>query len=140
MSEPQSVQVLTLGAGRAAAVDRFLARVTRLTPAEWGRLDAIGERNLSGDPIDAWEAHRVGLATQVVPDHELFDTTLAWANKLAEKAPIAVEEIKTRSARADLDEGLASEAEGFVRAFGSDDAKEGFGAFLGKRRPQFRGR
>ena len=112
---------------------------TQRLPRLVGEAKAL-EMNLSGDPIDAWEAHRVGLATQVVPDHELFDTTLAWANKLAEKAPIAVEEIKTRSARADLDEGLASEAEGFVRAFGSDDAKEGFGAFLGKRRPQFRGR
>ena len=32
--------------------------------------------NLTGDPIDAYEAHRVGLANQVVPDHELFDTAL----------------------------------------------------------------
>ena len=54
MSESQSVQVLTLSAGREAAVDRFLARVARLTPAEWGRLDAIGERHLSGDPIARW--------------------------------------------------------------------------------------
>ena len=111
---------------------------TQRLPRLVGEAKAL-EMNLSGDPIDAWEAHRVGLATQVVPDHELFDTTLAWAHKLAEKAPIAVEEIKTRSARPNLDEGLASEAEGFARAFGSDDAKEGFGAFLGKRRPTFRG-
>ena len=69
---------------------------TQRLPRLVGEAKAL-EMNLSGDPIDAWEAHRVGLATQVVPDHELFDTTLAWANKLAEKAPIAVEEIKTRS-------------------------------------------
>jgi enoyl-CoA hydratase / 3-hydroxyacyl-CoA dehydrogenase len=98
------------------------------------------EMNLTGDPIDAYEAHRVGLATQVVPDHELFDTALAWARKLAGQAPIAVEEIKRRSHRPDLDEGLASEAEGFARAFGSEDAKEGIGAFLGKRKPSFKGR
>jgi len=98
------------------------------------------EMNLGGDPVDAYEAHRVGLANQVVPDHELFDTALAWARRLAEKAPIAIEEIKKRSNRPDLDEGLAVEAEGFGRAFGSEDAKEGISAFLGKRRAQFKGR
>ncbi len=69
---------------------------TQRLPRLVGEAKAL-EMNLSGDPIDAWEAHRVGLANQVVPDHELFDTTMAWAHKLAEKAPIAVEEIKTRS-------------------------------------------
>jgi enoyl-CoA hydratase / 3-hydroxyacyl-CoA dehydrogenase len=98
------------------------------------------EMNLSGEPIDAYEAHRVGLATQVVPDHELFDSALAWARKLAGQPPIAVEEIKKRSGQADLDTGLRSEAEGFARAFGSEDAEEGIGAFLGKRKPSFRGR
>ena len=97
------------------------------------------EMNLTGDPIDAYEAHRVGLANQVVPDHELFDTALAWARKLSEQAPIAVEEIKKRSAQPNLDEGLRGEAEGFARAFGSDDAKEGISAFLTKRRPRFKG-
>jgi enoyl-CoA hydratase / 3-hydroxyacyl-CoA dehydrogenase len=98
------------------------------------------EMNLTGDPIDAYEAHRVGLAHQVVPDHELFDAALAWARKLAGQAPIAIEEIKQRSHHADLDEGLRSEAEGFARAFGSEDAKEGISAFLGKRKPSFKGR
>ena len=80
---------------------------TQRLPRLVGEAKAL-EMNLSGEPIDACEAHRVGLATQVVPDHELFDTTLAWASKLAEQAPIAVEEIKTRLGRADLDEGLAA--------------------------------
>jgi enoyl-CoA hydratase/3-hydroxyacyl-CoA dehydrogenase len=97
------------------------------------------EMNLTGDPIDAYEAHRVGLANQVVPDHELFDTALAWARKLSEQAPIAVEEIKKRSAQPDLDEGLRTEGEGFARAFGSEDAREGISAFLTKRRPRFKG-
>jgi enoyl-CoA hydratase/3-hydroxyacyl-CoA dehydrogenase len=98
------------------------------------------EMNLTGDPIDAYEAHRVGLVNQVVPDHELFDAALAWARKLAGQAPIAIEEIKKRSHRPDLDEGLQAESEGFARAFGSEDAKEGIGAFLGKRKPSFEGR
>jgi enoyl-CoA hydratase/3-hydroxyacyl-CoA dehydrogenase len=112
---------------------------TQRLPRLVGEAKAL-EMNLSGDPVDAYEAHRVGLANQVVPDHELFDSALAWARHLAQKAPIAVEEIKKRSAHGDLDAGLASEAEGFVRAFGSEDAREGIGAFLGRRRPNFQGR
>ncbi len=112
---------------------------TQRLPRLIGEAKAL-ELNLTGDPIDAYEAHRLGLANQVVPDHELFDATLAWARKLAGQAPIAIEEIKARSHRPDLDEGLRGEAEGFARAFGSEDAKEGISAFLTKRRPKFSGR
>jgi enoyl-CoA hydratase/3-hydroxyacyl-CoA dehydrogenase len=111
---------------------------TQRLPRLVGESKAL-EMNLTGDPIDAYEAHRVGLANQVVPDHELFDTALSWARKLSEQAPIAVEEIKKRSAQPDLDEGLRFEGEGFARAFGSEDAKEGISAFLTKRRPHFKG-
>jgi enoyl-CoA hydratase / 3-hydroxyacyl-CoA dehydrogenase len=111
---------------------------TQRLPRLVGESKAL-EMNLTGDPIDAYEAHRVGLANQVVPDHELFDTALSWARKMAEQAPIAIEEIKKRSAQPDLDEGLRFEAEGFGRAFGSEDAKEGVSAFLTKRRPKFKG-
>jgi enoyl-CoA hydratase / 3-hydroxyacyl-CoA dehydrogenase len=111
---------------------------TQRLPRLVGESKAL-EMNLTGDPIDAYEAHRVGLANQVVPDHELFDTALAWARKLSEQAPIAVEEIKKRSAQPSLDEGLRIEGEGFARAFGSEDAREGISAFLTKRRPRFRG-
>jgi enoyl-CoA hydratase / 3-hydroxyacyl-CoA dehydrogenase len=112
---------------------------TQRLPRLVGESKAL-EMNLTGDPIDAYEAYRVGLANEVVPDHELFDTTLAWARKLAQKPPLAVGEIKKTSHRADLDEGLAAEGEGFLRVFGSNDAKEGISAFLQKRQPKFRGR
>jgi enoyl-CoA hydratase/3-hydroxyacyl-CoA dehydrogenase len=112
---------------------------TQRLPRLVGESKAL-EMNLTGEPIDAYEAHRVGLANQVVPDHELFDTALSWARKLAEQAPIAAEEIKKRSAQPSLDEGLRSEAEGFARAFGSEDAREGISAFLTKRRPKFQGK
>jgi len=98
------------------------------------------EMNLAGDPIGADEALRFGLVNQVVPDHELFDTSLAWGRKMAEQAPIAVAQIKSVSHQGDLDEGLRTEAQGFASAFGSDDAKEGISAFLGKRQARFKGR
>jgi enoyl-CoA hydratase/3-hydroxyacyl-CoA dehydrogenase len=98
------------------------------------------EMNLLGDPIDAYEALRIGLVNQVVPDHELFDTAIAWARKLASQPPLAVEQIKTVSAQGDLDEGLRREAAAFGTVFGSEDAREGISAFLSKRRPRFRGK
>src|SRR5437588_266230 len=98
------------------------------------------EMNLTGDPISSYEALRYGLVNQVVPDHELFDTALSWARKLAEQAPIAIEQIKSVSAMGELGEGLGAEAQGFAKAFTSEDAKEGISAFLGKRKPRFKGK
>jgi enoyl-CoA hydratase / 3-hydroxyacyl-CoA dehydrogenase len=98
------------------------------------------EMNLVGEPISAAQAYELGLANEVVADHELFDTAIAWARKLAGQAPIAVEQIKTVSARSDLDEGIEAEKGGFAAAFSSDDAREGISAFLGKRRPKWSGK
>jgi enoyl-CoA hydratase / 3-hydroxyacyl-CoA dehydrogenase len=112
---------------------------TQRLPRLVGEAKAL-EMNLTGDPVDAFEAYRLGLANAVVPDHELLDTALAWARRLSEKAPIAVEEIKRVSARPDLDEGLKVEGGGFARAFGSEDAREGIAAFLGKRKARFKGK
>ena len=87
MSESQPVQVLTLGVGREAAVDRFLARVTRLTPAEWGRLDAIGERNLSGDPIARWRrSARVTTLLARMPQFARTLTVLGFGTELVRDA------------------------------------------------------
>jgi enoyl-CoA hydratase/3-hydroxyacyl-CoA dehydrogenase len=98
------------------------------------------EMNLVGTPIGSYEALRFGLVNRVVPDHELFDTALLWARKLAQQAPLAIEKIKQVSNQGKLSKGLKVEAKAFGEAFGSEDAKEGIGAFLGKRRPEFKGR
>jgi enoyl-CoA hydratase / 3-hydroxyacyl-CoA dehydrogenase len=98
------------------------------------------EMNLVGDPILAEEAFELGLVNRMVDDHELLDTALAWARKLASQAPVALEQIKRVSGAGDLDEGIEAEKRGFATAFGSEDAKEGISAFLGKRTPRFQGR
>ncbi len=97
------------------------------------------EMNLVGDPILAEEAFEFGLVNRVVEDHELLDTALAWARKLAGQAPLAMEQIKRVSAAADLDEGIEAEKRAFVAVFQSADAEEGIAAFLGKRKPDFKG-
>jgi enoyl-CoA hydratase / 3-hydroxyacyl-CoA dehydrogenase len=99
------------------------------------------ELNLTGDPISADEAYEIGLVTRVVADHELHDVARAWARKLGGQAPLAVAAIKrTTAGDADLDEGIAAEKAAFGEVFASADAREGIGAFLGKRSPQWSGR
>ena len=98
------------------------------------------EMNLLGDPISAAQAYEIGLANEVVVDHELFDTAISWARKLGGQAPIAVEQIKKVSANGDLDAGIEAEKGGFATAFSSEDAREGIGAFLGKRKPRWSGK
>ncbi|MDX6714352.1 MAG: enoyl-CoA hydratase / 3-hydroxyacyl-CoA dehydrogenase, partial [Baekduia sp.] len=78
-----------------------------------------------------------GLVNRSVPDHELLDTALAWARKLSESAPLALAEIKSVSAKGDLDEGIEAEKAAFGRVFQSEDGKEGISAFLAKRKPNW---
>ncbi|HVC83940.1 MAG TPA: enoyl-CoA hydratase-related protein [Solirubrobacteraceae bacterium] len=97
------------------------------------------EMNLLGEPIDALEAWELGLVNLVVGDHELLDTALAWARRLAAAAPIAIEEIKRLSNDAGLEAGIEAEKAAFGRVFASADAREGIAAFLDKRPPEFSG-
>ncbi len=110
-------------------------RLPRLVGAEKAM-----EMNLIGDSISSGDAEAYGLANRVVPDHELFDTALSWARKLAAQAPLAVEQVKIAAYDPDLDEGIENEKAGFAGAFQSEDAKEGIGAFLGKRSPKWQGK
>jgi len=98
------------------------------------------EMNIVGDPVMADEAFEFGLVNRVVDDHELFDTALAWARKLAAQAPLALEQIKRVSAAGDLRQGLEDEKRAFASVFASEDAREGIAAFLGKRSARFEGR
>jgi enoyl-CoA hydratase / 3-hydroxyacyl-CoA dehydrogenase len=98
------------------------------------------EMNLVGDAIGADEAYEFGLVNRVVVDHELLDTALQWARRLAGQAPLAVGQIKAVSGTRDIDEGIEAEKAGFAAVFASEDAREGIGAFLGKRQATWRGR
>ncbi|MDQ6607970.1 MAG: enoyl-CoA hydratase-related protein [Actinomycetota bacterium] len=111
---------------------------TQRLPRLVGQAKAL-EMNLTGEPIAADEAYELGLVTRLVADHELLDTALAWARKLAGQAPLAVEQIKRVSAAGDLDAGIDAEKQGFATAFASADAEEGIAAFLRKRNPRFSG-
>src|SRR5437764_675310 len=75
---------------------------TQRLPRLIGEAKAL-EMNLVGDPISAGDAFELGLANHVVADHELLDTVLMWARKVAGQAPVALQHIKTVSAAGDLD-------------------------------------
>ncbi len=112
---------------------------TQRLPRLVGQNKAL-EMNLIGDPVLADEAFEFGLVNRVVDDHELLDTALAWARKLAQAAPVALEQIKRVSAAGELDAGIEAEKRAFADVFASADAKEGIAAFLAKRAPRFEGK
>ncbi len=98
---------------------------------------------LTGDMIDAATAHKFGLVNHVFPAEELETKTMEIANKIAEKAPIALQLSKEAvkfASRSNLDEGLRREVDLFAICFSTEDKKEGVAAFLEKRKPVFKGR
>ncbi|PCC67372.1 short chain enoyl-CoA hydratase [Nannocystis exedens] len=97
---------------------------------------------LTGDTIDAAEAARIGLVNRVLPAAELLPAALATARKIAEMGPVAVAEAKRvlhAGAGLPLAQANALEIEAFAGLFDTADQKEGMAAFLGKRKPEFRG-
>lgn len=114
---------------------------TQRLPRLVGHAKAL-EMNLIGQPIGAVTAYEYGLVNQVVPDHELFDAAMLWAKKLAGQAPLAVAATKRAmvAAGGGLDSGIAAEEREFTSVFMTDDAKEGIGAFLGKRSARWQAR
>lgn len=101
------------------------------------------EAVLTGDMIDAAAAERFGLINHVFPTDQLEAETMKLAEKIAEKAPIALQLSKEAvkfASRSNLDEGLRREVDLFAICFSTDDKREGVAAFLEKRKPEFKGR
>ena len=111
---------------------------TQRLPRLVGEARAL-ELSLVGEAIGAAAAYEDGLVNRVVADHELLDSAVAWARRLAGQAPLAVQQIKRLSVPADLDTGIEAEKAGFETAFASADAREGIAAFLQKRPPRWTG-
>ena len=101
------------------------------------------EMILTGEPIHAREAHRLGLVARVVPNELLVEDALDLAAKIATKSPLALrlaKEAVNAAYEMSLTDALAHERRLFYLLFASDDQKEGMAAFLEKRDPDFTGR
>ncbi len=98
---------------------------------------------LTGDPVAAAEAERIGLVNRVVPAAQLQDEALAFARRLADGAPLAVRYTKLAvnkllkdAVNIAFDTSTALE----LVTFQSEDHREALAAIKEKRRPVFRGR
>jgi enoyl-CoA hydratase len=100
------------------------------------------EMMLTGEPISAQEAHRVGLVNRVVPAAELMTAAEALAQQILNKAPLAagmILEAVQHGMEMTLAEGLQLEENLFGVICSTQDMREGTTAFLDKRPAQFTG-
>jgi enoyl-CoA hydratase/carnithine racemase len=101
------------------------------------------EMMLTGARMTAAEALACGLVTRVVPAAELEATTMKLAHELAERSPATIAlglRAFYRSQDMDLEPALRMLQGELGRVLALEDAAEGIAAFLGKRKPVWKGR
>ena len=97
------------------------------------------ELMMSGNMIQASEAHRMGLVNHVYPIESLLEEAKKLMHTILSKGPNAVGRViaAVNAAGSPNDGGYAEEVRLFGECFGTDEMKEGVGAFLEKRAPRF---
>jgi enoyl-CoA hydratase/carnithine racemase len=109
------------------------------------RLIGLGralEMMLTGDLVDAAEAHRIGLANRVFPAAQLESAAWDFARTLAAGPPLVHRAVKAAveaASHGSLDQALEGEVRGQLKLLASADFQEGVAAFLEKRPPAFQG-
>lgn len=115
---------------------------TQRLPRLVGRGRAL-EMLLTGEPIGAEEALRIGLVNHVVEQAELVQFSRSLLSKIFESAPVAaalVMEAVEVGLSSGLEEGLRFEAAAFAVTAATEDRTEGMAAFLEKRNARFQGK
>lgn len=100
------------------------------------------EMVLNNRMLSAEEALHFGLVNRVVPVERYLEEALDLAQEIAARAPLALQmgkEAVNHAFDSFLSEGLADERRAFYFLFASQDQKEGMGAFMEKRKPQWKG-
>lgn len=116
--------------------------------ASWFYLHHLGYKKAfaamaEGTRLDAQTCLEAGMVNKVVPAADLRDEAVAWAQSLAEKAPLALQALKKimRDATHSTQEQTARvESEYQMIMANSEDSREGIMAFIQKRKPKFVGK
>lgn len=93
-----------------------------------------------GETVSGEEAARIGLVNKVVARETLLEEAKTWAKKLASKPKVALSLLKNsidNGMNMDLQSAITYENDCFVVTYVSDDGREGFRAFIEKRKPDF---
>jgi len=97
---------------------------------------------MTGAIISAQEAKDIGLVNRLFPRETLWEETMKVARLLASKGRVSIKAVKDSIERGydqDLRNGCYQESDAYAMCLTSEDAKEGMGAFLEKRKAEFKG-
>jgi enoyl-CoA hydratase len=131
MGQPETALAIIPGYGATQRLARLVGRGRAL------------EMILTGDPVDAREAHRIGLVNRVAALAEIDQVGEGLARTMLSRGPVALRyamQAVHEGLQMTLEEGLSMEAALFGLTCATEDMKEGTRAFLEKRKPAFRGR
>jgi len=99
---------------------------------------------LTGERINGRRAFELGLVSRIAPSDDPDAYAVQYGSELASTvAPVAVmlaKRLLYKGAEVPMDVGLEMEAMSYGVLFGTEDLKEGISAFLGKRKPEFKGK
>jgi enoyl-CoA hydratase len=113
-------------------------RLTRTVGPGWAKYMVM-----TGLPISADTALKIGFITKVVPKEQLMDEAKKIANIMAVKSPLAMKAAKrcvNYGLSVDLSSALSYEIKTWAALFSTEDQKEGMKAFLEKRNPVYKSR
>ena len=95
---------------------------------------------MTGDPISAQEAYRLGMVNEIHRPAELMDAALRIAEKIASNSPTAVQAVKRAVRLGDgqpVEQAIATMMDAHWRSAVHPDRVEGIGAFNEDREPTF---
>ncbi len=113
-------------------------RLTRTVGKALAMEMVLNDRRLSAE-----EAERFGLVNRVAPVDTYVEEAVKLAAEIAARAPVAIrlgKDAVNMALETTLSAGLAYERNHFYALFATEDQKEGMAAFLGKRKPEWKGR
>jgi len=126
--QPEAMLGLAAGGGSPALLPRLLPPGRAM------------QMLMTGDPIDAQEAHRLGMVNEIHPPGELMDAAMRIAEKIAGNSPTAVQAVK-RAVRLGegqpIEQSIAIMMDSHWRSAVHPDRIEGIGAFNEGREPTF---